>query len=358
MARVEQVGYRVGWWQRVRRGQWWSAVLVFVLVAAGVSALVYPSAASWVAQYEQSRLIGQGVPHEGQVSAQEEQRYIQAAYAYNNALHAGAAYRANTNQPFSQQGKDLHERYEQTLPAGRGLMARLQVPSIRVDVPVYHGTSDATLLMGIGHLEGTSVPVGGSGTHAVLTGHRGLAQATLFTNLDKVKVGDQFTISSFHHVVTYQVVNTQVVEPEQTRSLQPVEGQDLVTLVTCTPLGINTQRIFVTGQRVFPTPVQARQAAVSKPSVPSFPWWLLVLVVVLVADSGWLVVSVKQPGKHGWLAGKREQTGHQPTHKPSHQPSLKPSHQRTHKQSIKRSHRPKHKLIYKHQPTHQQPTNN
>ncbi|BDR53448.1 hypothetical protein KIM372_13550 [Bombiscardovia nodaiensis] len=243
-------------------------------------------------------MIAHGVPDTRQASAKEDRQQIALAQAYNQALHAGASYRANTNQPSSKEGKSLHEQYEQALDAGHGLMARIQIPSIRLDLPVYHGTGDDTLLQGIGHLEGTSLPVGGMGTHAVLTGHRGLAQATMFTHLDQVKAGDQFTISSFNHVVTYQVIKTQVVDPDQTRSLKPVEGQDLVTLVTCTPLGINTQRIFVTGQRIYPTPQKARQAATAKPTIPDFPWWALIWGSVILLASLWLWRSLRKAHLH------------------------------------------------------------
>ena len=171
-------------------------------------------------------------------------------------------------------------------------MGRIQIPSINVDLPIYHGAADKTLLEGIGHLEGTALPVGGAGTHAVLTGHRGLASATMFTNLNRVKVGDEFTVSSFGEVLTYRVFRTQVVDPDQTRSLAPVAGKDLVTLVTCTPLGINSQRIFVTGIRVTPTSEQAQRSATSKPDIPGFPWWAPVLLAVIVLDAAYVRLSL------------------------------------------------------------------
>ncbi|MFT8636527.1 MAG: class C sortase [Pseudoclavibacter sp.] len=254
------------------------SLLVAAIALVGLVALLYPTAASWVSQYNQSKIVEQEQGGVDTQTAAARKAALAAAGKYNDALNSGAVYTADDNVPTSTAGKKLHSEYSRLLDAGPdGLMGRIQIPSIQLDLPIYHGTSDATLLRGIGHLEGTSLPVGGQGTHAVLTGHRGLATATMFTYLDRVKVGDEFTISVFGKVLTYRVVTTKVVDPDQTRSLAPVAGKDLVTLVTCTPLGINTQRIFVTGQRVIPTPTGAKDAARKKPTIPSFPWWLLIL---------------------------------------------------------------------------------
>lgn len=162
---------------------------------------------------------------------------------------------------------------------------------IDVDLPIYHGTSDVTLLRGIGHLEGTALPVGGNGTHAVLTGHRGLAESELFTHLDRLAVGDTFTIEVFGQVLTYRVGETKVVDPSDTETLYPVRGKDLVTLVTCTPLGINSQRILVTGERVTPTPARDLAHAGARPDIPGFPWWVVVIgaaVAVLTLYVWWM----------------------------------------------------------------------
>lgn len=254
------------------------SLLVAVIALVGLVALLYPTAASWVSQYNQSKIVEQEQGGVNAKTAAARKAALAAAYKYNDALKSGAVYSADTNVPTSTAGTKLHAEYNSLLNAGSdGLMGRIQIPSIDLDLPIYHGTADATLLKGVGHLEGTSLPVGGSGTHSVLTGHRGLATATMFTYLDRVKEGDEFTISVFGKVLTYRVTTIKVVDPDQTRSLAPVAGKDLVTLVTCTPLGINTQRIFVTGQRIIPTPTGAEDAARKKPTIPSFPWWVLIL---------------------------------------------------------------------------------
>lgn len=271
-------------------------LLAALLFLAGGILVLYPSAASWFAQYNQSKVVAQGVPDPDRVKAADQAVQLAAAERYNGLLQSGASYKAGGNLPTSQAGSSLHDAYAGVLDAGRGLMGRLQIPSIDVDLPVYHGTSDDTLLKGAGHLEGTSLPVGGAGTHAVITAHRGLAKATMFTNLDRMGRGDRFTFSTFGRVMTYEVVQVQVVDPDQTRGLGPVEGEDLMTLVACTPLGINSQRIFVTGRRVVPTPDDDRKAASQVSDLPHFPWWALILTTLVSALAARICLAF-QPGQ-------------------------------------------------------------
>ncbi|WP_084516029.1 class C sortase [Microbacterium luticocti] len=283
---------------RRRRPRWRLSGLSVVIAAialVGVLVMLYPAAASWFSDLLQSRQVSSYTSEVTSIGPDVRDAAIDEAVAYNASLTGGALVAANERIP---QASTAHKPgdfdYAKLLHADDyGLMARIQIPSIGVDLPVYHGTSDETLAKGVGHLEGTALPVGGIGTHAVLTGHRGLASATLFTDLDKVKIGDTFTIAVFGEVLTYRVANTQVVDPDQTQSLNPVPGKDLVTLVTCTPLGINSQRILVTGERVTPTPVHDVEAAQAPPAGPGFPWWALVLAAVLVAL-----------GLYIWLSGR------------------------------------------------------
>lgn len=208
-------------------------------------------------------------------------------------------YKADTNIPTGA-GKSSNGKldYNAILRTDEsGLMARLRIPAIDVDLPVYHGTSDATLLQGAGHLEGTSLPVGGPGTRSVITAHRGLANATMFTNLDRVKIGDTFTIEVFGKVLAYKVRETKVVEPTETESLRSVPGKDLVTLVTCTPLGINTHRILVTAERIEPTPAKDLANAHATSDLPRFPWWAVWF------SAGLLVAAV-----YVWRSGRSDKT--------------------------------------------------
>ncbi|MEA5053293.1 MAG: class C sortase, partial [Propionicimonas sp.] len=262
----------------------WSGTGLALLLVAGVAVNQYPAVASWVAQYHQSQLISDVASAEVHQSAQHLETELDRARAYNEQLVGGALVAANDRLPTSDAGPVGGYDYNALLDATPDkVMGRLRIPAIDVDLPIYHGTDDVTLTKGVGHLEGTSLPVGGTSQHTVLTAHRGLPQATLFDDLDKVVVGDTFTIELFGEVLTYRVVTTQVVQPDQNQALNPVYGRDLATLVTCTPLGINSHRILVTGERVLPTPVQDLQAAGQPPDIPGFPWWTVVIAGALTA---------------------------------------------------------------------------
>lgn len=246
----------------------------------------YPTAASRISQYNQSKVVSdyaEAVEHAHPDAATQLAR----ARAYNAALSAGAVLEANGNVPVGRGHSGAELDYGAILDAnGDGLMARLRIAAIDLDLPVYHGTSDETLLEGLGHLEGTSLPVGGVGTRAVITGHRGLATATMFTNLNRVSAGDEFTIEVFGEVLTYRVIETKVVEPAQTEELRADSERDLVTLVTCTPLGVNTHRILVTGERIATSAPQV--VAGARPQVPRFPWWAVVLALGVLLDGVYL----------------------------------------------------------------------
>ena len=136
-------------------------------------------------------------------------------------------------------------------------MGYIEIPSIDVHLPIYHGTDDAVLQIAVGHLEWTSLPVGGESTHCVLSGHRGLPSARLFTDLDQLKEGDYFMLNILDETLTYEVDQIRIVEPQETDDLLIVEGEDLVTLVTCTPYGINTHRMLVRGRRIATEEVRA-----------------------------------------------------------------------------------------------------
>ena len=273
--------------QKHRRPRVWrlsiSALVTSIMAIAGMGLLAYPTAASWISQYNQSKVTAD---YSAQVdeARPDAKTQIAQAHAYNDALSAGAVLEANNHVPTGAgSSSDNSLSYASILKANdEGLMARLKIPSISLDLPVYHGTADDTLLKGLGHLEGTSLPVGGEGTRSVITGHRGLAEATMFTHLDKVKDGDSLIIEVFGEVLTYRVTSTKVVEPEETEALRTEAGKDLLTLVTCTPLGINTHRILLTGERIYPTPAKDVAAAGKRPEVPAFPWWAVALVAGLV----------------------------------------------------------------------------
>ncbi|MDO5081978.1 class C sortase [Arachnia propionica] len=292
---------------RSRRGprpaRWRPGLLTWVAAGCaliGIGLLTYTPAASWLHQYEQSRLID---AYNRQALAEQEasadrvetpDAALSEAASYNEKLSFGAIVEANTHVPTGV-GDEVGSEYWDLLNGPAEIMSRIRVPSIDVDLPVYHGTSDVALLRGAGHLRGTSLPVGGPSTHAVITAHRGLAEATMFTNLDRVQVGDRFTLETFGEVLVYEVRATQVVAPEESQSLRAQEGRDLVTLVTCTPLGINSHRILVLGERVLPTPEQDVAAALRSSELPRFPWWAVLSTTALLCTVGFV-----------WRAGFRD----------------------------------------------------
>lgn len=260
--------------------------LAGLVIIIGAAVFLYPHAASWVSQYNQSQLI---IDLEGEQRVSEDtslHAQIERAREYNELLVGGVLIEANTNKPIGEIEEEGEFDYFSLLRATEsGVMGRLRIPAIDVDLPIYHGTDDYTLTKGVGHLQGTALPVGGVSRRSVLTAHRGLPEATLFTYLDKVDVGDQFTIEVYGEVLTYEVQETRVIEPDDTDSIRVVSGEDLVTLITCTPLGVNSHRIVVTGERVVPTPIEDVQTAGAPPDIPRFPWWAPAFLLVVVAVS-------------------------------------------------------------------------
>jgi sortase A len=283
--------------RRARRWRLPVAALVIAFVSiVGAGLLLFPTVVAWFSQYEQSARIDAMTNEVSDLGAETLHERIREAKAYNAGLTGGGAnIEANERLPLAED-PDQAGDYDSILHADDdGLMARLKIPAIDVDLPIYHGTSNAVLEHGVGHLEGTAVPVGGASTHSVLTAHRGLATSELFTHLDRVQVDDTFTVEVFGEVISYRVIDTRVVEPEETESLLPIEGQDLITLVTCTPLGVNSHRILVTGERIIPTPQGDVDAAGQRPEIPTFPWWAFIVGGVLFVAGGYVYLSGRPP---------------------------------------------------------------
>lgn len=182
-----------------------------------------------------------------------------------------------------------YRRYRAELD-GYPVMARLVVPTGQIDLPVYHGTADDVLQKGVGHLFGTDLPVGGKGTHAVLTGHTGLTNATLFDHLKDVKEGDAIYVQVAGQKLKYEVDSTEVVLPDQTDSLKPHGDEDLLTLITCTPYGINSHRLLVHSHRV---PMEQSDEAAFDKTAPAMQWWmwaiLLAVLIILILLAWWLL---------------------------------------------------------------------
>lgn len=280
----------------------WFSLGIAAIFLIGAVVTLLPTIANWYSEVDQAKELNVLNSEVKDFSAEGLKRQIGDAQLYNTTLTGGALVAAGERIPLSEStiARAEHLKYDDLLRAdSRGLMGRIRIPVINVDLPIYHGTTDETLKLGAGHLEGTALPVGGIGTRSVITAHRGLATATLFTHLDQVKKGDTFTIEVFGEVLVYKVITTEVVEPNDSKALYPVADKDLVTLVTCTPLGINSHRILVTGERVEPTPAKDLAAAGKPPTIPGFPWWMVILGGLVVL----LIVYI-------WVSGRRPQASY------------------------------------------------
>ncbi len=219
-----------------------SNIILILIFLVGLSVMLYPTVSDYINQKNQSRAVASYSEEVENLSDVDYQAYFDAADDYNRRL-------AETPDAFYR--PEEVSGYTDTLDvSGTGIMGYITIPKIGVELPVYHGTSDGVLQVAAGHLEGSSLPVGGAGTHAVISAHRGLPSAKLFTNLDELEVGDTFTITVLDRVLTYEVDQISIVLPTETDLLQPVEGKDYVTLMTCTPYGINTHRLLVRGKRI------------------------------------------------------------------------------------------------------------
>ncbi|MCD8090054.1 MAG: class C sortase [Clostridiales bacterium] len=219
-----------------------TAVLVAVLVA-GLVIMLYPPVSSWWNKKVQTSVVNGYEEKVMSMAPEEAEEMIEAAEAYNEALYQVGSFETLSN-PEAVSG------YYDTLDiTGTGIMGYITIDKIDVLLPIYHGTSESVLSAGAGHLEGTSLPVGGENTHCVISSHRGLPGATLFTDLDLLEPGDTFTITIFDRIYTYEVDKISIVLPTEFENLYIEDGQDYVTLMTCTPYGINTHRLLVRGKR-------------------------------------------------------------------------------------------------------------
>ena len=215
-------------------------VLVFV---AGLSLLLYPTVSDYWNSFHQSRVVMSYTEQVARLDTTSYQAAREAAQAYNATL-------PETPNRFYMP-EESRAAYEALLNVtGTGVMATLEIPDLGVNLPVYHGTNEAVLQVALGHVEGSSLPVGGEGTHCVISGHRGLPSAKLFSNLDQLAVGDVFLLRVLDETLTYQVDQILVVEPEDMEPLAIFPGEDYCTLVTCTPYGINSHRLLVRGTRI------------------------------------------------------------------------------------------------------------
>ena len=218
-------------------------IILFGIMFLGFALLGYPAFSDWWNSFHQSRAIMSYAENVARMDTEEYERILSSAYAYNEM-------RALTGCDWDTDEEDDAAYNAELNFNGNGIMGYVTIDKIGVMLPIYHGTNEAVLQTSIGHLEGSSLPVGGESSHSILTGHRGLPSAKLFTDLDKLVEGDSFTINVLNETYTYEVDQIRVVEPTDLSQLQIYKGKDYCTLVTCTPYGINTHRLLVRGRRI------------------------------------------------------------------------------------------------------------
>ena len=261
-----------------------STVLLVLALVIGLCLLLYPTVSDYWNSFHQSRAIASYTESVAQIDNSRYQVFLDQARDYNARL---AQLEKVNWKPTDQ---ELLEYAAILDVSGTGVMCSIEIPKIKVSLPIYHGVEEGVLQIAVGHIPGTTLPVGGESTHCVLSGHRGLPSARLFTDLDKLVVGDTFLIHVLDEILTYEVDQILIVEPYDLSALEITPGEDLVTLVTCTPYGINTHRLLVRGHRI-ETAKQAKQIRVPADAVQIEPTLvapvvaapiLLILLLVLL----------------------------------------------------------------------------
>ena len=272
-------------------------VLLALVFLVGLSLVLYPSVSDYWNTLHQTRAITAYTEEVAGLTPEQYDILWAAAEDYNATLRErDNIYLLTDTQKAA---------YPQLLNVtGLGIMGYLEIPAIDCTLPIYHGSEESVLQIAVGHLEWSSLPVGGESTHCVLSGHRGLPSAKLFTDLDKLQEGDRFLLRVLDEVLTYQVDRIRIVEPRQTAALQITEGEDYCTLVTCTPYGINTHRLLVRGRRVENLP-EAKAIHVTADAIRMEPLLvapLVALPVLLLLLLLLLLPGKKSKRKHGGYA--------------------------------------------------------
>ena len=264
-----------------------STILLVLALIIGLCLLLYPTVSDYWNSLHQSRAIATYVESVTQIENSDYSQLLERARAYNQEL----SLQEKAEWLLSEEALD---RYASILDvSGTGIMCSIEIPKIKVSLPIYHGVEEGVLQIAVGHIPGSSLPIGGESTHSVLSGHRGLPSARLFTDLDKLVVGDTFLLNVLDEVLTYEVDQILIVEPYDLSSLEIIPGEDLVTLVTCTPYGINTHRLLVRGHRI-ETAKQAKTIRVPADAVQidptlvapvvAAPMLLLLLLILLLTS--------------------------------------------------------------------------
>ena len=264
-----------------------STAILGVLLLVGLSVMLYPTVSDWWNSRVQTRAIATYNQSVEQMDTGDEERLLMEAHSYNATL-------SHLTAPFT--NWEDAGNYDKILDiSGTGIMGYISIPKIQVELPIYHGTSAEVLNVAVGHLQGSSFPVGGENTHAVISAHRGLPSAKLFSDLDQLVEGDTFTVTILDEVLTYEVEKIFIVKPDELDKLAIIPGGDYVTLMTCTPYGVNSHRLLVRAHRVdtvYPHNVKVAADAVQLDSMSVVPFIAAPLFVGLLVF--WIVSSKRQ----------------------------------------------------------------
>ena len=265
-------------------------IILALVLLGGVGFLLYPTASDQYTQFQNARSLSAYTRRTEAMNDAEYQEMLDSAARYNESLQG-----IELKDAFSDAVQGTSPEYMGQLnPNGDGIMGVIEIPKLGMRLPIYHGTGDYGLERGAGHMEGTSLPIGGPDTHCGLAGHRALPTARLFTDLDQMELGDLFYINILSEVLVYQVDQILTVLPHELEHVAVEEGRDLVTLVTCTPYGVNTHRLLVRGTRVHPADI-ADLLARTDTVRPLAAWQSAAIVAVPVALVCWLLLAITAP---------------------------------------------------------------
>ena len=243
-----------------------STVLIILVFIAGIAVFLYPTVSHYLYEKNSTRAITEHSENLSKLSPEVIAEEKEAVRRYNKSLFENAVV---LTDPFDPDAYPITDGEYTELLAFDDVMAYIEIPAISVYLPIYHGTEEETLLIGVGHLENTSLPTGGESTHAVLSAHCGLPSARLFTDLNLLREGNIFRIHVLDETLTYQVYGIETVDPDDSSSLLIQEGEDLVTLITCTPYGKNTHRLLVHGRRI----EEKDEALIEEPTIQKKMTW-------------------------------------------------------------------------------------
>ncbi|SFQ55698.1 class C sortase [Streptococcus equinus] len=251
-------------------------ILLVLAIFVGLSLVLYPTVSDYWNSFHQSRAVASYLQDVEDLENSEKEKLLEEARAYNQSLPQNTTPSLNLSS--------LNQMiYDETFKVTKsGIMAYVEIPKLNVTLPIYHGTDDSVLRIAIGHIPGTSLPIGGKGTHAVISGHRGLASAKLFTDVDQLVKGDTFMIQVLDETLTYEVDQILTVLPQDVSALRINPNEDYVTLVTCTPYGVNTHRLLVRGHRITNVEKEVRVVSEASQVVVLFVALFIAIIIFLL----------------------------------------------------------------------------